>query len=54
MGNGSSYTEFPADLQGSLEASYRDVRPNLKVAQRRQKDAYHKGVRHMVFFNLVI
>ena len=49
MGNESSYSEFLADLQGSLEASYRDVRPNLKVAQRRQKDAYHRGVRHMVF-----
>jgi len=25
------------------------VRQNLKVAQRRQKDAYDKGVRYMVF-----
>ena len=49
MGNESSYSEFVADLQGSLEAAYRDVRQNLKVAQRRQKDAYDKGVRHMVF-----
>lgn len=49
MGNESSYSEFVADLQGSLEAAYCDVRQNLKVAQRRQKDAYDKGVRHMVF-----
>lgn len=49
MGNESSYSEFVADLQGSLEAAYRDVRQNLKVAQHRQKDAYDKGVRHMVF-----
>ena len=48
MGNESSYPEFVADLQGSLEAAYRDVRQNLKVAQRRQKDAYDKGVRHGV------
>jgi len=47
--NTSSYSEFVADLQGGLEAAYRDVRQNLKVAQRRQKDAYDKGVRHMVF-----
>ena len=41
MGNESSYSEFVADLQGSLEAAYRDVRQNLKVAQRRQKGAYN-------------
>ena len=49
MNNESSYSEFVTDLQGSLEAAYHDVRPNLKVAQCRQKDAYDKGVRHMVF-----
>ena len=49
MNNESSYSELVADLQGSLEAAYRDVRQNLKVPQRRQKDAYDKGVRHMVF-----
>ena len=49
MGSEDSYSEFVADLQGSLEAAYRDVRQNLKVAQRRQKDAYDKGVRHMLF-----
>ena len=49
MNNESSYSEFVTDLQGGLEAAYRDVRQNLKVAQRRQKDAYDKGVRHMVF-----
>ena len=49
MNNESSYSEFVADLQGSLEAAYRDVRQNLNVAQRLQKDAYDKGVRLMVF-----
>lgn len=48
MGNESSYSEFIADFQGSLEAAYCDVRQNLKVAQCHQKDAYDKGVRHMV------
>lgn len=49
IGNERSYSEFVADLQGSLEAAYRDVRQNLKIAQRRQKDAYDKVVRYMVF-----
>lgn len=49
MNNKSSYSEFVADLQGGLEAACRNVRQNLKVAQRRQKDAYDKEVRHMVF-----
>ena len=46
MNNESSYSEFVTDLQGSLEAAYRDVRQNHKVPR---KDAYDKGVRHMVF-----
>lgn len=45
----SSYSEFVTNLQGSLEAPNRDVTQNLKMAQRRQKDAYDKGPRHMVF-----
>ena len=49
MNNESSYSQFVADLQGNLEAAYRDVRLSIKIAQRRQKDAYDKGVRHMVF-----
>lgn len=44
-----SYTEFVAGLQENLEAAYQDVRQNLKVAQRRQKDAYDKGVKHTVY-----
>ena len=44
-----SYTEFAANLQEDLESAYRDVRENLKVAQRRQKDAYDKGVKHTVY-----
>ncbi len=49
MGNESSYSEFVADLQGSLVTAYRNVRQKLKAAQRRQKDAYDKGVTHMMF-----
>lgn len=49
IANESSYSEFVADLQGSLEAAYRDVRRNLKMAQSRQKDAYDKRLRHIVF-----
>ena len=33
----------------TYEAVYRDVRQNLKVAQRGQKDAYNKKVKHAVF-----
>ena len=43
---GHSYTEFVADLRENLETAYQDVRQNLKMAQRRQKDAYDKGVKH--------
>lgn len=44
-----NHSEFVSDLQDSLETAYRDVRQSLKVAQRRQKDTYDKGLRHMVF-----
>ena len=44
-----NYSEFVSDLQSSLENAYRDVRESLQVAQRRQKDGYDKGVKHMVF-----
>ena len=47
--NERNYTEFVSDLQSSLETAYRDVRESLQVAQRRQKDGYDKGVKHMVF-----
>ena len=43
------YSEFVSDLQSSLETAYRDVRESLRAAQRRQKDCYDKGVKHMVF-----
>ena len=32
-----------------MEAACRDVRQNLRVVQHCQRDAYDKGVRHMVF-----
>lgn len=44
-----NYSEIVSDLQGRLETAYRDVRHSLKVARRRQKDAYDKGVRRMAF-----
>ena len=44
-----NYSEFVSDLQSSLETAYRDVRESLRAAQRRQKDCYDKGVKHMVF-----
>ena len=43
------YSEFVADLQKNLEDACEDVRQNLKVAQRCQKDAYDKGVKHTVY-----
>lgn len=43
------FSEFVADFQGGLETAYRDMRQNLKVAPKRQKDAYDKGVSHTVF-----
>ena len=44
-----NYSEFVTDLQSSLETAYRDVRESLRAAQRRQKDCYDKGVKHIVF-----
>ena len=44
-----NYAEFVSDLQSSLETAYRDVRESLRAAQRRQKDCYVKGLKHMVF-----
>ena len=44
-----NYSEFVSDLQSALETAYRDVRESLEVAQRRQKDGYDKGVKHMKF-----
>ena len=44
-----NYSEFVSDLQSSLETASRDVRESLRVAQRRQKDCYDKGVKLMVF-----
>ena len=32
-----------------LETAYREARESLRAAQRRQKDCYDKGVKHMVF-----
>lgn len=43
------YTEIIADLQKNLEGAYQDVQQNLKVAQRRHKDAHDKGVKHIVY-----
>ena len=47
--NERNYSEFVSDLQSSLETAYRDLRESLRAAQRRQKDCYDKGVKHMVF-----
>ena len=44
-----NYSEFVSDLQSSLETAYRDVRESLRTAQRREKDFYDKGVKHIVF-----
>ena len=44
-----NYLEFVSDFQRSLETAHRDVRESLRTAQRRQKDCYDKGVKHMVF-----
>ena len=32
------FTKFVTDLEDGLETAYRDVRENLKVVQRQQKD----------------
>ena len=47
--NPGSCTEFVEELRENLEGAHRDARQTLKVAQRRQKDAYDKGVKHTVY-----
>ena len=47
--NDCSYSEFASNLQDDLEASYRDVRNKLQLAQQRQKDAYDKGIKHSTY-----
>ena len=53
MGNAdeteSSYTKFVVDLRERLIQAHQDVREKLKVAQRRQKDAFDKGVKYTVY-----
>ena len=45
----STYTEFVVDLRGKLVQAHQDVREKLKVTQRRQKDAFDKGVKCTVY-----
>ena len=45
----STYTEFVVDLREKLVQAHQDVREKLKVAQRRQKDAFDKGVKNTVY-----
>ena len=45
----SSYTEFVVDLHEKLVQAHQDVREKLKLAQRRQKDAFDKGVKYTVY-----
>ena len=53
MGNAdeteSTYTKFVVDLRERLIQADQDVREKLKVAQRRQKDAFDKGVKYTVY-----
>lgn len=53
MGNAdeteSTYTKFVVDLRERLIQAHQDVREKLKVAQRRQKDAFDKGVKCTVY-----
>ncbi|KAK3729019.1 hypothetical protein QZH41_002881 [Actinostola sp. cb2023] len=44
-----SYSESVSELRNKLAKGYEDVRTNLQAAQRRQKDAFDKGVRHTVY-----
>ena len=46
--NECSYTDFVTDLE-RIYRMHRDIRQNREVAQRRQKDAYDKGVKHTVY-----
>ena len=45
----STYTEFVVDLREKLVQAHQDVKEKLKVAQRRQKDAFDKGVKYTVY-----
>ena len=45
----STYTVFVVDLRGKLVQAHQVVREKLKVAQRRQKDAFDKGVKYTVY-----
>ena len=45
----STYTEFVFDFREKLVQAHQDVREKLKVAQRRQKDAFDKGVKYTVY-----
>ena len=45
----SNYTLFVVDLREKLVQAHQDVREKLKVAQRRQKDAFDKGVKYTVY-----
>ena len=53
MGNAdeteSTYIKFVVDLRERLIQAHQDVREKLKVAQRRQKDAFDKGVKCTVY-----
>ncbi|KAK3727755.1 hypothetical protein QZH41_005220 [Actinostola sp. cb2023] len=44
-----SYSESVSELRNKLAKGYEDVRTNQQAAQRRQKDAFDKGVRHTVY-----
>ena len=43
------HAQITSDVQDRLETAYRDMRQSLQVAQRREKDAYDKGVKHVPF-----
>lgn len=47
--NESQYRDFVADLEDHLTEAYREVRVQLGVAQRRQKEAYDKGIKETQF-----
>ena len=39
------YGEFTSNLENHLTQAYREVRPQLGIAQRRQKDNYDRGIK---------
>ena len=45
----STYTEFVVDLREKLVQAHQYVREKPKEAQRRQKDAFDKGVKYTVY-----